>query len=528
MKRKAPTEDEGKTKDEGKTPLSLAGFQITRVLRDDTWGRQHVLLGSFPVPDSEERSKAIVILKQKHFSPQAVTAVLSALSVNETLKMTMENNEYTYYEAHSPGGTGMLGVEVINPCTWWHVAKYTKKQVVLIEETPADFTQITAPYVDALPPKKLQWLFDILDGKKEAERVLVADPDAQSGFVLVMHPTMQPEDDHHSAFYLGICHARGIRSLRDLNASHLPLLENMRDKGYAAIEQRHGLARVDLKVFFHYQPSFFHLHVHFRALGRAANPADVGGREYLLEEVIDNITIASSYYMQRTIGFSSAAHPKLAAAFHSATKAKMATDEGCGEGVKLIILDASVLAAPSADEGGATAGTELEKRPALRRPELDSFLEFVFAHFEVACVLPAWAESEGIVGKERAAKLLFVEPSGAEGANELQGLRDAIDATGSFSAENTLCLFSPELVERMGTDEAAAPLCVISPPQCLYECKGDDCLSSGGDLRHFLWSMRHVTTRGPDAAGTLAGFVALRNPFAVAAKEEVKDGDAKR
>jgi m7GpppX diphosphatase len=523
MKRKTP--DDAEQKD--RTPLSLAGFEITRVLRDDAWGRQHVLLGSFPKPDTDERSRAIVILKQKHFSPEGITAVLSALSANDILQLTMENNEYKYYETGSVGGSGTLGVEVINPCTWWHVAKYSTKQVVLIEESPSDFTDITAPYIDALPPKKLQWLFDILDGTKEADRVLVADPDAQAGFVLVMHPTMQQQDDHRSAFYLAICHSRGIRSLRDLNSSHLPLLKNIRDKGYAAIEQRHGLTRVDLKVFFHYQPSFFHLHVHFRALGRAANPSDVGGREYLLEEVIDNISIASNYYMQRTLPFSSAAHPKLAAAFHSAAKVAMQEASAGAEGAdlnadfKLIILDACVLAAPPRDTGGSSEVGELQKRPGL-----DAFLEFVFAHYAVGCVCPAGMSTLTLFGEGMARLLVFTHAE-----SDLGGLREAIDTTQSFSSSNTLCVFSPELTKRMDV-QTDPPLCAISPPRCAAECKGDDTLSSGGDLRRFLWSMRHVMTRSSGstaaaaatATGSLASFVSLRDPFKVAANVEEEKG----
>ena len=86
-----------------------------------------------------------------------------------------------------------------------------------------------------------------------------------------MYPSWKDRADHASAFYIAIVRERGLRSVRDLDgAKHLGLLEELRDKSYAAMERTHGLSRPDIKAFFHYQPSFFHLHVHFRWVGPTA------------------------------------------------------------------------------------------------------------------------------------------------------------------------------------------------------------------------------------------------------------------
>jgi len=50
-----------------------------------------------------------------------------------------------------------------------------------------------------------QWVYNILEGKLEAERVLYNDPDPENGFVLL--PDMKWEQqDHESLYLLAITH----------------------------------------------------------------------------------------------------------------------------------------------------------------------------------------------------------------------------------------------------------------------------------------------------------------------------------
>lgn len=76
----------------------------------------------------------------------------------------------------------------------------------------------------------LQWVYNILEKKAEAERVVFEDPDPVTGFVLL--PDLKWDQKQLENLYLvAICHADGIKSLRDLNKSHLPLLKNILLKG---------------------------------------------------------------------------------------------------------------------------------------------------------------------------------------------------------------------------------------------------------------------------------------------------------
>ena len=70
-----------------------------------------------------------------------------------------------------------------------------------------------------------------------------------------------------------------------------------------AIYSEYGVCGNELRVYFHYQPSYYHLHVHFTHLKYVA-PKTLIGQAHLLDDVIDNIeNIASDCYQKRTISF---------------------------------------------------------------------------------------------------------------------------------------------------------------------------------------------------------------------------------
>ena len=75
-----------------------------------------------------------------------------------------------------------------------------------------------------------QWVFNILEKKTESERIVFEDSDPANGFILL--PDMKWNAEQIEDLYLiGIIHRRGVKSVRELTAEHLPLLKNIRDKG---------------------------------------------------------------------------------------------------------------------------------------------------------------------------------------------------------------------------------------------------------------------------------------------------------
>ena len=124
--------------------------------------------------------------------------------------------------------------------------------------------------------------------------------------------TWRGHDSVKDLYCLAICHRRDIRSLRDLTAAHLPLLRHILAAGVATICEVYGVEAADLRVFVHYQPQFYHFHVHFTRLHN-----DLGcqvERAHLLQEIIDNLEADGACYAhKKTLYYQLKANDKLLA-----------------------------------------------------------------------------------------------------------------------------------------------------------------------------------------------------------------------
>jgi len=58
----------------------------------------------------------------------------------------------------------------------------------------------------------------------------------------------------------------------------------------------------ELRVFIHYQPSFYHLHVHFTHI-KAEHGGFQAERAHMLSTVIENIRLVPDYYSRVTLEF---------------------------------------------------------------------------------------------------------------------------------------------------------------------------------------------------------------------------------
>lgn len=144
-------------------------------------------------------------------------------------------------------------------------------------------------------------MYNILDHKKETDRIIFEDPCDDKGFILL--PDLKWDGKTQNTFYaVAIVRRRDLKSIRSLTGDHLELLRNLRDKGVAAIEQRFKLRRSELRIYFHYQPSFHHLHAHFTYLNYNA-PGIFCEKSHLLDTVISNVELMPDYYQRATLSF---------------------------------------------------------------------------------------------------------------------------------------------------------------------------------------------------------------------------------
>lgn len=105
----------------------------------------------------------------------------------------------------------------------------------------------------------LQWVDNILSHKAEADRIIFEDVDKEIGFIML--PDLK-WDGQIETLNLLVLPFQRIRSIRELADSHLPLLQNIRKKVLEIVPKRYKVSSSHLRLYFHYQPSYYHLHVH--------------------------------------------------------------------------------------------------------------------------------------------------------------------------------------------------------------------------------------------------------------------------
>lgn len=204
-----------------------------------------------------------------------------------------------------------MKISIIYPATEKHILKYSELKFQIIQETPEIYQNVVLPYIESqLNQFTLDWVFNILEHKSEVDKIIYEDMDPKKGFMLL--PDYKWNGQKETMYLLAIAVDRSIKSLRDLNERHLPLLENIRTNSLNAIREKFQLEEHEVRAYFHYQPSFYHLHCHFTFLGYDA-PGIHCARAHLLDNVIDNIKLANDYYQRASLTFSTFENDKLLA-----------------------------------------------------------------------------------------------------------------------------------------------------------------------------------------------------------------------
>lgn len=240
---------------------------------------------------------AILRLEKAAFDEQLMKKALD--SKDTVALLDFKNDVYSSYmvsPAHVPD-LNNIKATLICPANDVIIAKYSAGETILFSETPDAYNKMVEPYIESVlksDPDYNKWLYNILEGKSEVARVIMNDPDLNSGFMLI--PSIKWLGDEKDLYYLAICNRRDIRSLRDLDESHLILLKNILIKGTKAIKEKHKKIS-QLRTFVHYHPSFYHFHVHFKIDQSASD------RDHLLATVINNLTLNKDYYKKSTITY---------------------------------------------------------------------------------------------------------------------------------------------------------------------------------------------------------------------------------
>jgi hypothetical protein len=166
----------------------------------------------------------------------------------------------------------------------------TNKLKVYSKRIRKESYQEYCEYIQTRDPKKDQWIYNIIRGTDEQDKILFRDN------LCIVIPTYTWNSKNVDKLHILVMPIdTNLRSIRDLNESHIKLLKYMKIVGTVCIKEKYGLDECDLKMFFHYDPSTYHLHIHFINVNYTECFSSV---EYShdLDLVIFNLLCNSDYY----------------------------------------------------------------------------------------------------------------------------------------------------------------------------------------------------------------------------------------
>ncbi|KAG6366275.1 hypothetical protein INS49_000451 [Diaporthe citri] len=277
------------------TPEDLVPrFKLERLLNQDQAGRRTSLCGTI------DGQPALLVLERAPF-PNSHDYLGSIAGSLRTLKNLGANDIYHWYmassgafaHAQSDDDFADLKINLIYPCTEQHIKKYSKQGVRFVNETPEIYRDRIRPHMQAKRDEgRLNWVFNIIEGRKEVEDVIYRTPLGEAGdegFLLL--PDLNWDRKTTEALHLlGIVERRDIWSLRDLKVKHIPWLEHMKAKFIEATEKVYPDIESDqLKLYVHYQPTYYHFHIHIVHVALEAGATQATGKAIGLESIIEHL-----------------------------------------------------------------------------------------------------------------------------------------------------------------------------------------------------------------------------------------------
>lgn len=245
----------------------LSEFKYEETLSDDPTLKQTALLGRF------EGQPCVVILTRNHIPP-VVSTPGGRLPV-EHFKCLDSNDVFTWGLVEVPGGAK---VDIINPASEYLIEKHRSKPKRVVTETPDLYKRVVKPYIATMHDSH-DWVRQILYHGAEADSVLYRDDD----FVLI--PNWKWDRKTMSALYLlAIVKRDDLASIRDLKSDDIPFLEHTKNQILKVVGKKYGLEPSQVKLYFHYQPSYYHLHIHVAYVGLEQSDF---GRSILFDNVLD-------------------------------------------------------------------------------------------------------------------------------------------------------------------------------------------------------------------------------------------------
>lgn len=150
-------------------------------------------------------------------------------------------------------------------------------------------------YLDIIEKRDLTketWIYNIIDGISEQYKIIYKDEQ----IIILPNYTWINDDNDFSKMHLLVFPVdKKIHTLRDLNSTHINMLTHIKNKTLQIIKDNYGFDSDIIKIFIHYAPSTYHLHIHFILVSNIDVNSSV---EYShdIDSIINILKLKSDYY----------------------------------------------------------------------------------------------------------------------------------------------------------------------------------------------------------------------------------------
>jgi len=271
---------------------------------------------TYAAEDEQEKQRAVLVISRPSLNPETAGSTVIAEAGADNVEEIFRNDKYSKFDLDIPG---KWRAEVICPASDRDVQKHSEQSFQFIRETPEIYNNVTKPFIDGIDAKAIEWVYNILDGKKEVESVIADHED----YLIVKDYKWNDEAKVTAMHVLGMPKEKGeLKSIRDLRGKHLPLLKAIQEAGLAALQEQYGIQANAVRCYFHYLPTFYHLHIHFDHIAGGHSGHNVG-KAVLLDDVIDALERDGDHFTKASLTFQAGAvkDKKILAALEEAGRA---------------------------------------------------------------------------------------------------------------------------------------------------------------------------------------------------------------
>lgn len=198
-------------------------------------------------------------------------------------KVILENENLIKYES----GDSIV-LKITNP-TKKDINKAQGENIKLGYEDTKNYLKVR----NKVSKRTVQWIKNIIDGVSEKENIVYRDKD----FVICKNLADQGSDQF---YWLVLFTDQKLYCIRELNKNHLKLLETVKKKVIELIKKEYDIDEEYIKMYFHYHPSAWWLHLHVEHLFSEMGKFHIY-TAHSLNDAINNIRLDSTYYFKRTL-----------------------------------------------------------------------------------------------------------------------------------------------------------------------------------------------------------------------------------